>query len=251
MYDFFIDKILDARANKTRIDDSVCSSFFDISLDDAYMVQKKISIKMRNEIFGWKLGGTNSVSRDATGVNEVFWGPLYDRNVFNTSAGLKDPLLLGAEVEIALRLSENFNEIDLSDLNENNCGVLFSQVALAIELPCSVVISGGAAVIADLCASGYAVLSKPIEYKEYASSDLSFDVYLNDKLLSTGGENYLCGSVEALTFEFLKSSSVKGFPVTSGQWILTGGLSPLIKMNDGDLLLVKSNLFDSICFEIE
>lgn len=250
MYGLFIDKILDARANKTRVDDSVCSSFFDVSLDDAYILQKNISKKIEKEIFGWKLGGTNRASRDATGVNEVFWGPLFDKNVFNTSANLNDPILLGAEIEVALRLSENFNEIDLSDLNENNCGVLFSQVALAIELPCSVVISGGAAVIADLCASGYAVLSKPIEYNENVSSDLSFEVYLNDKLLSTGDVNYLCGSIEALTFEFLKSASVKGFPITSGQWILTGGLSPLIKMNDGDQISVESSLFSKISFLI-
>ncbi len=215
-------------------------------LSDSFNIQKEIIALINDKVVGWKLGGTNHISRETTGFYEVVWGPLF-KTIFTTSATLSDSLLLGAEVEVALKLSDNLDEMDLSNLSIYNYDEIFSQVALAIELPCSVVNGGGGAmIIADLCASGYAVLSTPIEYKDYDSSNLFFDIFLNDTLLLKGDIKKMCGEIEVLAIEFLQSSNTRGFSIAAGQWVLTGGLSPLIKMNDGDVLVVESSLFSPV-----
>jgi len=245
----FSQKLAKCRAEKFKLHSS--DETDEIFLADAFNIQAQVISLINKEIIGWKLGGTNDGSRNATGFYEVFWGPLFDKTIFSSSATLNDPLLLGAEVEIALKVSAQLNVEELSDFTEVDYGKIFSQVALAIELPCSSVTSGGGgAIVADLCASGYAVISDSIHYHKYDSSRLSFDVYLNNKFLLSGDDNYLCEKLEKLVVDFITSASAKGFLIKPGQWILAGGLTPLIEVRDGDTVLVKSELFEPIsaCF---
>lgn len=241
-FEEFSKKIVQCRAESSKLPTS--ESAFDLLLPDSFNIQKKIIALVDKKIIGWKLGGTNKASRDATGFFEIFWGPLFDKTIFTTSEILNDPLLLGAEVEVALKLSDQFNIVDLSNLTKKNYSEIFSQVALAIELPCSVATNGsGGVIVADLCASGYAVISEPIQYFDYNSSSLAFDVYLNGKLILSGEADH---SSEKFVIDFIKSSYSKGFSIEAGQWIIAGGLTPLIKVRSADIILVKSTLFESI-----
>ena len=53
-------------------------SFSNISIYDAYQVQQNVISNLGLVVSGWKLGGTNSKTRELFNTNELYWGPIFN-----------------------------------------------------------------------------------------------------------------------------------------------------------------------------
>lgn len=242
--------ILRSRKDGLVMPSQASESWLGVSLARAYEIQREVTSHLGLAVSGWKLGGTSKALGNEK--EDIVWGPIFQENLFFDRAVISDQLLFGAEVEIAMKLSEQFSlEEYLADESRSLSGYL-SDVAIAVEAPCSVFpLSASAAkknlLIADLCASGYVIVSGALPFEDFEPADLRFSLYLDDKLQSSGDSLTLTYDLERLLSEFIKASiCYEGFKVEGGQWVLSGALSPLVKLKSAQTLRLESTLFNMI-----
>jgi 2-keto-4-pentenoate hydratase len=220
----------------------------DINSQDAYSVQREVIAELGLVVAGWKLGGT-SIKPGKEG-HSISWGPLFYQRIFFHDATVSDLMLLGAEVELAVKLSDSFSLESFIGEGASYLSRFISEVAVAIELPCSVFplsLASKNHLVSDLCASGYVVLSESVRFEEFNAADFQFELFVDQELQFSGDISPLFDDIDKVVDLFIRASSaVEGFRADAGQWVVTGALSPLVKIKSGQLLRLESTLFNSL-----
>ena len=141
--------------------------YANISIHDAYNIQKDVISNMGLSVSGWKLGGTNQKTRDLFNVDELYWGPIFDGCILTKS---RDISLHCGEVEIALKVNKNIRDID-REIHPNELSKYIDSVALSMEYPQSFISNildiGVEALVSDCCSSGQCLIGKELPFLEF------------------------------------------------------------------------------------
>lgn len=237
-----LNKIIYHRKSRSLLSSNNLSLYDFNNLKDAYRLQSDVCKNLDYRISGWKLGGTKNDEKS------IVWGPVFESAMFFQNAEVSDNLLFGLEVELAVRLSDDFSLVEFQSVDKGQKYDFISDISLAIELPCSVYpfkLATKFHLLADLCASGYVVFSNPIPFERFNNSAFKFVVYCDDELIYVGNSAELFTDLEGIVGYFINElPSTNGRHVEAGQWIVTGALSPLIEVSSGQKITVESTLFD-------
>jgi len=221
--------------------------FKDININQAYSIQKTVIELLGQNIAGWKIGGTNNLSQKIFKTTNQFWGPIFENSLFQNSEYLT---LKEGELELAFKFSEKIELLSSNDsINKSNLREYISSIAIAIEYPFSCVRRVNdpnlSALISDCCASGQALVSKEIKYKE--NYDFGFiDFKINSSLIERCSAKNLMKSCNNIILDFINKSIKKNLALKGGQWLLTGGISPLIHFQKNSLIEISSRDFEIV-----
>ncbi|MEM8541563.1 MAG: hypothetical protein AAGF25_11480, partial [Pseudomonadota bacterium] len=157
--------------------------------------------------------------------------------------GLNAPL---AEPEIMLELAS-------SGAHDQKLG--FSRMAIGFEIPASVLPDDLKPVligqVVDRAGAGVLWIAdvRPFD-RAILEMDFSSRVVLNNDKVSLGHSSNVLGGPVGAAEDFLQLAVLQGAPLSAGQWIATGGLSPAVPVSAGDCLRVSALHWDvQVCFE--
>jgi 2-keto-4-pentenoate hydratase len=240
--------LLEATVENRKLPDSAANSFFDLTTDNGYEIQKKVIALSKDNVIGWKLGGTNSATRTIFGIDSCYWGPIFYPGLVAENRKLH---LTSGEIEIAVKTNMRNSTGILA--TPKNIGEFIDEIALSVEFPYGVISdyqkAGISSLIADCCASGQVVLGESVPFFEPSSTEnINLCVNGSNVLFANSG-TLVDGLVSTLCF-FINRSRAMGFPILSNQWIFTGGLSPLISFNFGDCVEVISTSLPDLNFTV-
>ncbi|MFP4327078.1 MAG: hypothetical protein ACLFQL_03640 [Paracoccaceae bacterium] len=185
-------------------------------------------------VAAWKIGGANPWSRAAFGNDEVFFGALFEDELFVETASvavgaLNSPL---AEPEIML---------EIADPAAGMPQAAFSRMGLGFEIPatvlpedCKQLLAGQ---IADRAGAGalWVGAVQPFDEPRLRRPFDSAFCHNDGKPVAGTSENVLGGPLAAAA-EFLALARRHGAPLEAGQWIASGGLNPAVAIKPGDSL---------------
>ena len=214
--------------------------FLDIS--DAYNIQLRYASKV--QILGWKLGGSNTLTRDIFDVDVPYFGFLQPDQIAFTDREKIVHKHNKFELEYCVWLPENFDSA-----YDYKCDEIRNwHVTFGLEFPHTRIENipekGVSHLVADNCASGYLVTT---DHKiDYQPLD-DFLLLVNDKYHESRID--LTDDVSILVKKFLDEARLRHAPVEGGQVIATGGLTPLIHLNNGDQVKVIYNNITALTYE--
>ena len=217
-------------------------SFSNISIYDAYQVQQNVISNLGLVVSGWKLGGTNSKTRELFNTNELYWGPIFNGCIMTKAQDIK---LHCGEIEIALKLNKNIQSID-SKVYPNDLSKYIDSVALAIEYPQSFISNisevGIQALISDCCGSGQCLISKEVPFSKFRDGIICVEV--DSIIIEELSTDLLIGGLYQTACDFIHRSTQFDFELKGGQWIFTGGLSECRSYKKNSHLKVRSSMFN-------
>ena len=160
-------KIIKSRSDRQINENFSKENFSNMSLFDAYSIQKIVINGLNKRVSGWKLGGTNTKTRNLFNIDELYWGPVFNGCI---TTNPEDIELYCGEVEIALKFNKNIQSIS-DKVDAENLPKYIDSVALAIEYPQSFISNisefGVQALISDCCGSGQCLISTEIPFLEF------------------------------------------------------------------------------------
>jgi 2-keto-4-pentenoate hydratase len=241
------------RRTNTALIESANARFVPDSLVEAYSVQERVVGKLGWHVGGWKLGGTNHGTREKFECKNAYYGPIEEEKiVYSESRNSFEWHLPGSfrgEAEISFRLSSKVDQLrELSSLED-----VFAYVdALAPSLECpyctidDVQSLGLAALIADLCGSGYLVLGKVIPVSQVIlGRHQVVEIEQLEKKSGVGNTLNIIGSPLQALYEFLNLAFEHKLELREGQWVATGGCTPCIEFIPNSLVTVKFECMES------
>jgi len=190
-------------------DDTAAPGFFDLpdhqlwdDLPGAYSGVLNLATASPQQIGAWKLGGTTPLTQKIFNVTELYFGPIYNAEIFEAGAALTLPLTeCKVELEIACRIQG--------------------------DLPGR----GVTSLVADRCAAGALILGTPQPIETIANAPASgISLTSNGQTLTTGGTDGLTDTPLNIARRFLTIARAHGFAPQSGQWIATGGMTPCVEV---------------------
>lgn len=209
------------------------------SIEEAYKVQKMVVKKIGWNVGGWKLGGTNQITRDLFQCETAYYGPIEKKKIIN--AKIQDgfnwdlPGSIRGEAEVAFRLSSKIDTLRvLSSLEEVFDYV--DAIAPSLECPYSTIpdieTAGLGSLIGDLCGSGYLILGTiiPILNNYFIDNDI-IKVNQDNRDEEIGSTQNIIGSPVQSLYDFLNLTLKNEVKLQQGQWVATGGCTNCIKFD--------------------
>ncbi len=240
--------LVEARIENRKLSDSAANSFYGLTIDNGYEIQKKVIALSKDNVIGWKLGGTNAATRTFFGIDSCYWGPIFYPGLVAENRKLH---LTSGEIEIAVKTNIRNSAGILA--TPENIGEFIDEIALSVEFPYGVISdyqkAGISSLIADCCASGQVVLGESVPFFEPSSAENITLCVNGSNLLFANSDTLVDGLVRTLCV-FINRSRDMGFPLVSNQWIFTGGLSPLIGFHSGDCVEVISTSLPDLKFTV-
>lgn len=259
MNKFYLPKLI-SHSRKSKITSSLKKYVIDnLSLEDAYGIQSKVTDDLSWNIGGWKLGGTNAFTRNALSCDELFFGPINYENIYSVESyediflELENDNFIG-EVEISFKLGKTIENKSVI-LDEKDLIKHIDSFSVSLECPMNYIESQGnmtlPLIVSDLCGSGYLIVGKeiPIENLDFLT-DAEITVSQNGQIVSSGNTNVILGGPLSALFEFIKMTKEKNIILKKGQWIATGGCTQCIKLKLDCPIIIEFNSMDSIAFEV-
>lgn len=210
------------------------------SLEAAYAALAALQAPEADRWGGWKLGGTNHGSRAAFGVDRLYYGAVArDEILERPDKAPGFPLYeIKGEVEIALRVAPD--------------GTGFDAWCVALEMPSSplegLVELGVVALVSDRCATG-ALLLGPVETGPLPSAEARFVQRINGVVAADSDmAGSLVGTVDEIFADFLAMARAHGAPVTGGDWVAIGGITPCLPYAKGDRVEILLN--DTVVLDV-
>jgi len=240
-----------ANLRKNNVSNNCNNTDFDsITIDQAYNIQKEVIRSLGHEVIGWKLGGTNIKTRNTFNVEELYWGPIFDGNI--TDKPLELTLKRG-EVEVAFKLNSNIDNLD-HKICANDLALYIDSVALSVEFPWSVFNSFGSAgvlaLISDCCASGQCFVGEAIAFDEFSGFS-KMTISVDGEAIESCTTDNLVDGVYSTVCDFINMSDEKGFSLSGGQWVFTGGLSSCKMYDSGDVVEITCDSLADITFQVK
>lgn len=207
-----------------------------LDLNDAYVVQRRFADDTSN-ICGWKLGGTNKLTKDLFKVEELYFGFLREDQIFGIGYRPINELILNTfEVEICVKTPINYSHLKIYSEEEIQSwnaylGLEFPQTRIA-NLP----EKGVAHLIADNCAAGALFVSNTLfKLGRGTSITVRIDgIKVSEKI-------DLITEVSQIVGQFLEINKKHGFIIESGQMIATGGISKLLTLEKNQTISIKKD----------
>ena len=219
---------------------------------EAYQIQNQVIDLLGREVVGWKLGGTNEHTRQKFNVSELYWGPVFKKDLLesnNEAVGLNVSNFFCGEVECAIflkRVPVSAEEIH----SQFNLKDYVSHLSLSLELPWSSFKSvdnlGVASLISDLCATGNAIISNPVLLEDFEMSNFVANISVNKEFIQQADLSNLSYDLASVLKEFFMLSLEQGVKLREGQWIFTGGLTSCVRLSLGDYVEVDCKGFNTI-----
>jgi hypothetical protein len=202
-----------------------------LSLNDAYKIQNRLW-KNSEHVCAWKLGGTNSLTRDLFAINEPYFGFLTSQNLLQSGPKVVEHLDQ-FELEICFQTPSSFDHnIDYS-LEE----IMAWKRFLCLEFPFSKIADipakGVSHLVADNCAAGQLFVSQ-IEIASVTPPD--YELYVRGERVVD--RLTLTRSTFSIINQFLEIARFHEFKVLGGQYLALGGISMIQKLHAEDSVQV-------------
>lgn len=228
MTDSAAETLAEMRLNGTKMDTEPGSP--PATAADAYAVQDAMVAAMNLPIAGWKVGATNEGAQQKLGTDSPFYGPMFDRWIYEAPTRIPMPAdsLKIVEIEVGFRLS--------ADLPARDAAYSADEIADAIEAayPAIEIVDrriagpfGGHVnwLIADCGANHAFVYGKPVKnWRDIDFSTMAVSVSVDDVEVATGtGAMAMGGAFKSMTW-FVEAMRANGKGLKAGDWVSTGTL---------------------------
>jgi 2-keto-4-pentenoate hydratase len=209
-------------------------------LDDltlAYAIQDAADAILRDtrsyKAIGYKLAGTNPVSRAHLKIDGPFFGRLYDRMTSFSPATVIDAGFFRVhEPEIGIQIGL---DLDLAEAPFNAAKV---EAATRAVLPAIEIIgtpftpwvqAGGPNLASDNAAFGYWIMGEPIlDWSDIDLLDGVVTLSINGKVVATGKGRNVDGGAFGATAWLANTLAAKGRTLKAGDYVTTGSVTPPI-----------------------
>jgi 2-keto-4-pentenoate hydratase len=204
----------------------------------AYALAGETMVLAGQPTAAWKLGATTAVTRATFCTDAIYFGALYDGEVWmaGESTAHMPPPMFRAEAEIAFRLAVDIAPYDAGHMAANAPSeALFNAWTPALEAPYSCIANipdaGLAALLADRCAAGALFLGAPRADVRDPAIDSELSILVGGTAAAAGRvpTALLMSSIEAAR-GFIFEAGRQGTALSQGQWISTGGITPCIDL---------------------
>jgi len=206
-----------------------------LDVNDAYIMQRRFADALP-DVCGWKLGGSNTLTRDLFEVTEPYFGFLREGQIFGAgyrpSAALK---LNTFEVEICVRVPPNYCHSNIYSTEE----IQTWDACMGLEFPETQIVDlpgkGVAHLIADNCAAGALFVSETtFDLWQGTSIEVSIDgVQVTEEI-------DLISDASQIVSQFLDITKKRGFSIEPGQIIATGGITKLLTLEKGQIISITN-----------
>lgn len=198
-------------------------------LEGAYRYSALRTTANRELWGGWKLGGTNRASRQAFGVEHLYYGAIR-----------KDEILQNARYGPGFHLCELQGEVELA-LRIAGDGETFDAWAVALEMPAAGITglpqAGVAALVSDRCAAG-ALLLGPTQTGPLPEGASQVAQRIDGQKCAETSVSSLCAAPQEIFHDFITLARKHGAPIAPGHWVATGGITPCLSYDIGQQVVV-------------
>lgn len=206
-----------------------------LDINDAYIVQRRFA-NVLPDVRGWKLGGSNTLTRDLFKVTEPYFGFLRESQIFGTGYRQSAELTLNTfEVEICVHVPTNYCHSNIYSAEE----IQTWDACMGLEFPETQIVDlprkGVAHLIADNCAAGALFVSETMfDLRQGTSIEISINgVQVTDEL-------DLISDASQIVSQFLDITKKHGFSIEPGQIIATGGITKLLTLERGQIISISN-----------
>lgn len=231
-----IAKITDDAANFARAIPQLSLTGHDISLEEAYDVQKRSIARRQSRgetIIGVKMGFTSRAKQIQMGLDDVIWGHLTDAMWVEDGGNisLKDYVHPRAEPELAFKLGADLT----GEVSREQAMAAIEAVAPAIEIIDSRYMNfkfNLPDVVADNTSSSSFVVGEWVS-PDFDFSDLNISLEFDGKPVQTGSSNAILGDpVEAL-MAASRLCAEQGLELKKGWILMAGGATAAEALDEG------------------
>lgn len=207
-----------------------------LDVNDAYIMQRRFADALP-DVCGWKLGGSNTLTKDLFKVTEPYFGFLRENQIFGAGYRPCGELSLETfEVEICARVPTNYCHSIIYSAEE----IQTWDASMGLEFPKTQIVDlpekGVAHLIADNCAAGALFISDTVfELQLETSIEVSIDgAKVTDEI-------DLIADASQIVSQFLEIAKKHGFSIKPGQIIATGGMTKLLTLAKGQIISIRKN----------
>jgi len=202
-------------------------------LNDAYGIQH-VNYHRLGKIGGWKLGGCSQASRAFFNVDHVYYGPIFEREIYQNeiTVSMRDNTAeTVGELEVAFRLSDSISDYLDNTINITSISKYIRSVAPVIEMPwLSFPINSDSLpmVIADQCVSGGLVVGDELVVEHdllNSMNNLEAELLCADSAILTGNTNDLIGGPLSIFCEFIQVAQSHKLNLQPNQIVSLGAFS--------------------------
>ena len=226
-------QILSARSTHTLIQ-PVSKTYENISLDQAYAVQLKLSdelSKSHGPIAGYKLGYSDSSSLKKNNISVPAYGPIFKKQILKSgdTVPADDYRNFSIEHEIVFTIAKKIDH-QLSSIDEL---VPFVK-SVHIGFDMSESIFDSPTTIVDFVANGadskYFVLGEGLDPVKTDIADITLSIIYSDSTIYEGTSKNALGNPWFALREVVNNLVERGYPLKAGDIIFSGKVAPAYKM---------------------
>lgn len=218
-----------------------------IDIEQAYAIQDEVTALTTGSgdgIIGYKVGLTSPASMAAFSATEPILGPMFASSVLQSREVLHRQRMCDARIEGEILIE--IGNPPARDCDDEALVASIASLRPAIEIADSRVLgwpSSAPLAIADDACCGWVVVGAPVSPERIDLAAVTMELTADGEMLSSGvGANCL-GTPLAVYRWFLAKAAALGWPVSTGQLLLTGALGPPVPVGTyGDLEASLSNL---------
>ena len=222
------------------------------SLDEAYAVQDALMAGWDDQLIGWKIGATNQAAMDLFAIPEVFIGPMYKSNVYESPAEIdsSDYTHTILEQEYAFRLKTDLPAQATPRTRDEILGALGELIPVFEVLSPRLEAIGpgvGNVLTADFGGNGGLVLGEATTDwtpEELISLPVSFKID-GDVFAEGSGAVVLGDPIESVMF-FVNRMGQRGIHLKAGQIISSGAMTGVNKVDVGKTIEADFGKFGTV-----
>ena len=213
------------------------------SLADAYRMQRDAASRWPDEVAGWKVGATSLEVQKLFGISHPVYGPVFDRDIFESPARLKtdDFQHLLLETEFAFRFhtdlparSKPYAREEIPDA----VGALIPALEIISPRFIRLTVDNIPQLVADFCGNGGAVFGTPCT--DWQAIDLASQpvrIVIAGKERQRGTGSAVLGHPLNVLEWFVNKQRAQWGTIAKGQFVMTGTMTGLHAPEPGETAL--------------
>jgi 2-oxo-3-hexenedioate decarboxylase len=224
--------------------EKITSKYLDITLEDAYLIQKEYiakAIEAGDQSVGWKMGLTSLAKQRSVGVNQPIYGRLLkSMEMTGEILNLKGLIHPRVEPELAFLVKK---ELKGPNVQEQDVWEATGCIAPALEVIDSRYKDFSFShmdVVADNASSARFILSGlSLPPGQYNWDEIDVVMKKNNRVVQEGRSSAVLGHPVQSIIKLVHMLAVSGLGIEPGSWVLTGGMTEAVQVENGDHLSIE------------
>lgn len=248
-------ELIDAEEKRTAIERFTKNRYPDLTVEQAYHIQEAVVQTKRvdgHKVVAPKMGLTSKAKWDQMGVDTPIYGYIFDDMEVKDTIEYSKYIHPKIEAEIGIVLSEDLEGANLTRQDvTDKIAYVFSAVEIIDSRYKDFDFKLGDVIADNASAKGYVFSEDMIKADEFDMVEEVAQIIINGEVVTEGqGKNVLDHPVESI-IALAKLLSEKGQGIKKNEPIMTGGMTPAVRVQPGDVIEVKYTTLPTINLEVK